>query len=46
VVQAEYVAVTVFEGSNQALQVGHVVGELGVRGVGVSCFVRFRGGLE
>ena len=31
VVQAEDVAVAVFEGGNQALEVGHVVGEL--RGV-------------
>jgi hypothetical protein len=28
VVQSEYVAVTVFEGRDQALEVGHVVGEL------------------
>lgn len=42
VVQPEDVAVTVFEGSNQALQVGHVVGELG-RG-GLLAWVRCLGG--
>jgi hypothetical protein len=45
VVQAEDVAVAVFEGGDQALQVGHVVGELRGGGRGsVSCIVDVGGG--